>query len=120
MIYAIPTLLASTVAFTAPVHQGGAALRPFTAEVKMPALEMSINGRRSQLLNLAGAAAAIGGATAVSAAEPRSTPWSFSTFLDAVESDLIEKVSFSADGKQVLSIDKDGDRHESLILPEGA
>ena len=83
----------------------------------MPALEMSINGRRSQLLNLAGAAAAIGGATAVSAAEPRSTPWSFSTFLDAVESDLIEKVSFSADGKQILCIDKDGNRHEALILP---
>ena len=53
----------------------------------------------AQLLNLAGAAAALGTSTAVMAAEPQSTPWSFSTFLDAVESNLIEKVSFSADGK---------------------
>ena len=49
---------------------------------------------------------------------PVSTPWAYSTFLEAVETDQIEKVSFSADGKQVLSIDKDGNRHESLILPE--
>ena len=53
-----------------------------------------------------------------SAAEAKSTPWAFSTFLDAVESNQVEKVSFSPDGKQVLSIDKDGNRHESLILPE--
>merc|ERR1712087_635718 len=52
------------------------------------------------------------------AAEPRSTPWAYSTFLEAVETDQIEKVSFSADGKQVLSIDKDGNRHETLVLPE--
>merc|ERR1719333_974088 len=52
------------------------------------------------------------------AAEPRSTPWAYSTFLQAVNTDQVEKVSFSADGKQVLSIDKDGNRHETLILPE--
>uniref|UniRef100_A0A7S2ND14 AAA+ ATPase domain-containing protein n=1 Tax=Haptolina brevifila TaxID=156173 RepID=A0A7S2ND14_9EUKA len=40
-----------------------------------------------------------------------------STFLDAIDNDLIEKVSFSADGKQALAIDKDGNRHEALILP---
>merc|ERR1719313_2413388 len=39
-------------------------------------------------------------------------------FLQAVNTDQVEKVSFSADGKQVLSIDKDGNRHETLILPE--
>jgi len=86
-----------------------------------------------------------------SAAEPRSTPWAYSTFLEAIEANQIEKVSFTADGKQVprrtrsrfffsatrggrkpfvfiyfvrraaaqvLSIDKDGNRHESLVLPE--
>jgi len=37
--------------------------------------------------------------------------------VDAIDSDLIEKVSFSADGKQALAIDKDGNRHEALILP---
>merc|ERR1719440_2141178 len=54
---------------------------------------------------------------AANAAEVRSTPWAMSTFLDAIDSDLIEKVSFSADGKQALAIDKDGNRHEALILP---
>merc|ERR1719486_829610 len=49
---------------------------------------------------------------------PRPAPWAYSTFLEAIETDQIEKVSFSADGKQVLSIDRDGNRHESLILPE--
>merc|ERR1719460_400153 len=121
MIYAVPTLLASTVAFSAPTHPGGVALqRPLVVKMPaLPAIEMSLNGgRRAQLTTLAaGLAGLVGSSTAVSAAEPRSTPWSFSTFLDAVESDLIEKVSFSADGKQILCIDKDGNRHEALILP---
>merc|ERR1719484_376623 len=75
------------------------------------------DGRRAQLASAVVGFAGLMSSTAVSAAEPRSTPWSFSTFLDAVESDLIEKVSFSADGKQILCIDKDGNRHEALILP---
>jgi len=78
-----------------------------------------MNLRRQQLSSAFGAGlAAIGAASSVSAAEPRSTPWAYSTFLEAIETDQIEKVSFSADGKQVLSIDRDGNRHESLILPE--
>jgi len=75
-------------------------------------------GRRAQLGALGAGMAVLGNVAAASAAEPRSTPWAYSTFLEAVETDQIEKVSFSADGKQVLSIDKDGNRHESLILPE--
>merc|ERR1719506_850443 len=55
------------------------------------------------------------GATAVSAAD--SSPWAMSTFFDAIDNDLVEKVSFAADGKQALIIDKDGNRHETLILP---
>merc|ERR1719324_2291546 len=51
------------------------------------------------------------------AATPRSSPWSFSTFLDAIDQGLVEKVSFAPDGKQVLIIDRDGNRHEALILP---
>ena len=46
------------------------------------------------------------------------TPWAYSTFLEAIEAGQVEKVSFSADGKQALSIDRDGNRHESLILRE--
>merc|ERR1719231_2245009 len=84
----------------------------------LPEMSLASNGRRAQLGALAAGFAGLAStSTAVSAAEPRSTPWSFSTFLDAVESDLIEKVSFSADGKQILCIDKDGNRHEALILP---
>merc|ERR1719484_310192 len=75
------------------------------------------DGRRAQLASAVVGFAGLMSSSAASAAEPRSTPWSFSTFLDAVESDLIEKVSFSADGKQILCIDKDGNRHEALILP---
>merc|ERR1719201_2534829 len=117
MIYAVPTLIASVAAFSPPAHPGGVALqRPLIA--KVPSIEMSLaNGRRAQLTSLAAGLAGLVGTTAVSAAEPRSTPWSFSTFLDAIESDLGEKVSFSADGKQILCIDKDGNRHEALILP---
>jgi len=78
---------------------------------------MADDARRMQLHALAAGLTALS-AGKVLAAEPRSTPWAYSTFLEAVETDQIEKVSFSADGKQVLSIDKDGNRHESLVLPE--
>jgi len=73
--------------------------------------------RRAQLGGALAAAAAAISQKAV-AAEPRSSPWAYSTFLQSIQSDQVEKVSFSADGKQVLSIDKDGNRHETLILPE--
>mmetsp|Transcript_55943 Transcript_55943/g.102362 ORF Transcript_55943/g.102362 Transcript_55943/m.102362 type:complete len:697 (-) Transcript_55943:39-2129(-) len=74
-------------------------------------------GRRAALAaGLASLAAAT--STAVSAAEPKGTPWSTKQFLDAVENNLVEKVSFSADGRQVLCIDKDGNRHESAVLAE--
>jgi len=73
--------------------------------------------RRAQLGGVLAATTAFASQKAL-AAEPRSTPWAYSTFLQAVNTDQVEKVSFSADGKQVLSIDKDGNRHETLILPE--
>jgi len=76
------------------------------------------NTRRAQVGVLAAAVAAATSQQGALAAEPRSTPWAYSTFLEAVETDQIEKVSFAADGKQVLSIDRDGNRHETLVLPE--
>jgi hypothetical protein len=85
------------------VHRG--------APARTPALQMSA-GRRAQIGAIAAAAAAI--SQAAVAAEPRSTPWAYSTFLEAVETDQIEKVSFAADGKQCLSIDKDGNRWACL------
>merc|ERR1719343_1216513 len=78
---------------------------------------MADSSRRARLGVLATGVSALTASKAL-AAEPRSTPWAYSTFLEAVETDQIEKVSFSADGKQVLSIDKDGNRHETLVLPE--
>jgi len=82
-----------------------------------PVMEM-VPARRAQLAGLLGAT--ITGITAQGASAatgPSSTPWAYSTFLDAVEAGQIEKVSLASDGKQVLSIDKDGNRHESLLLP---
>jgi cell division protease FtsH len=73
----------------------------------------SIGGRRAAFA--AGLAGLVGSATAAKAAN---VPWSTKQFLDAVEANKVEKVSISSDGKQVLVIDSDGDRHEAIILPE--
>ena len=74
-------------------------------------------GRRAQLGALGAGLTALASSQAALAAEA-STKWAYSTFLEAVESNQVEKVSFAADGKQVLSIDRDGNRHETLVLPE--
>lgn len=75
-----------------------------------------MSARRAHLGGLAAAGLAAVSTNAVSAAEPRSTPWAYSTFLEAIETNQVEKVSFSADGKQVLSIDRDGNRCALLRL----
>jgi cell division protease FtsH len=72
--------------------------------------------RRAQLAGLFGGLTALAPVGAY-AAPPANTPWAYSTFLDAVEGDQIEKVSVAADGKQLLAIDTDGNRHETLLLP---
>jgi len=81
-----------------------------------PAMQLQA-GRRAQLAGALSAALTSATALGASAAGPSSTPWAYSTFLDAVEAGQIEKVSLASDGKQVLSIDKDGSRHETLLLP---
>merc|ERR1719174_750540 len=73
-------------------------------------------GRRAVLGSLLAAGSMASTSQAALADTPRSSPWSFSTFLDAIDQNLVEKVSFSPDGKQVLVIDRDGNRHEALIL----
>eukprot|EP00322_Chrysochromulina_rotalis_P023226 CAMPEP_0115868012 /NCGR_PEP_ID=MMETSP0287-20121206/21065_1 /TAXON_ID=412157 /ORGANISM="Chrysochromulina rotalis, Strain UIO044" /LENGTH=670 /DNA_ID=CAMNT_0003322637 /DNA_START=38 /DNA_END=2050 /DNA_ORIENTATION=- len=110
--------LASSTAFTG----AGPALvapRPQVSFGSRPVLDIEMSSaRRAHLGALATGLTSLGAlSTAANAAEVRSTPWAMSTFLDAIDSDLIEKVSFSADGKQALAIDKDGNRHEALILP---
>merc|ERR1719446_1875009 len=37
--------------------------------------------------------------------------WIYSKFLDAVEKDKVEKVTFSPDGKKAVATDDDGDRY---------
>ena len=74
-------------------------------------------GRRAQLGALGAGLTALASSQAALAAEA-STKWAYSTFLEAVETNQVEKVSFAADGKQVLSVDRDGKRHETLVLPE--
>merc|ERR1719486_564978 len=40
-----------------------------------------------------------------------------SSFLEAVDTNLIERVSLQSDGKALLAIDKDGNRRSVRILP---
>jgi len=109
-------MCASVDAFTMHVQPARPVLRGASPEQPQPT--MSIGGRRAQLGALGAGLAALTTASTAAVAESRSTPWAYSTFLEAVESDQVEKVSFAADGKQVLSIDRDGNRHETLVLPE--
>eukprot|EP00189_Rhodosorus_marinus_P013353 CAMPEP_0184747374 /NCGR_PEP_ID=MMETSP0315-20130426/10510_1 /TAXON_ID=101924 /ORGANISM="Rhodosorus marinus, Strain UTEX LB 2760" /LENGTH=206 /DNA_ID=CAMNT_0027220411 /DNA_START=51 /DNA_END=668 /DNA_ORIENTATION=- len=43
--------------------------------------------------------------------------WRYSKFIDAVEKDQVEKVTFSADGQRLLAIDVDGNRFRLDALP---
>jgi len=90
-----------------------AALRPAKVRLATPAM----NARRQHLGAALGALGALASVPAARADSPAS-PWAYSTFLDAIEAGQVEKVSFAADGKQALAIDKDGNRHEALVLPE--
>jgi len=49
-----------------------------------------------------------------------SGPWSTKEFLDKLDSGNIERVVFTGDGKQIVALDTDGDRHKTLILPDQA
>ena len=86
--------------------------RGFDARAIAPVM---MANRRAQLASLAaGLPMLAGAASAVSAAD--ATPWAMSTFLDAIDNDLVEKVSFAADGKQALIIDKDGNPRGTRIF----
>merc|ERR1719420_2570142 len=60
------------------------------------------SSRGALLGSLAAGLALSTNAQSAMADTPRSSPWSFSTFLDAIEQDLVD--------------DRDGNRHEALIL----
>mmetsp|Transcript_50517 Transcript_50517/g.109527 ORF Transcript_50517/g.109527 Transcript_50517/m.109527 type:complete len:676 (+) Transcript_50517:62-2089(+) len=112
---AVACLLGGASGYEMPVMRPNVVVRHSAISRTQPAMSLD-SSRRAQLGALAAGFAAV--SSSAVAAEPRSTPWAYSTFLEAVETDQIEKVSFAADGKQVLSIDRDGNRHETLVLPE--
>ena len=108
-------LLVSPAALVVPAGRAG-----FGAAAAARAARplMGVDGaRRAQLGALGAGLTALASSQAASAASA-STPWAYSTFLEAVQTGQVEKVSFAADGKQVLAIDRDGNRHETLVLPE--
>jgi len=43
--------------------------------------------------------------------------WRYSEFMSAVESDKVEKVTFSADGRRILAVDTDGNRYKLDAVP---
>merc|ERR1719487_55416 len=74
-------------------------------------------GRRAFLersFGAAGAAALLGATPAFAAQE---APMELSSFLEAVDTDLIERVSIQQDGRALVAIDKDGNRRSVQILP---
>jgi len=75
------------------------------------------DGRRAAL---GGLATAVGGAL-VGAASPalaaNTSPWGLSEFMKKVDKDEVEKVIFSENGRELLALDSDGDRHAVEILP---
>lgn len=56
-------------------------------------------------------------ATAPSAASNTVEDWRYSEFIQAVENDHVEKVTFSSDGQRLLAVDTDGNRFKLDALP---
>ena len=71
--------------------------------------------RAGALSTLISGAALVGAAGAAVAAPP--SPWGLSEFLTKVDKDEVEKVIFGENGKELLALDADGDRHSVEILP---
>merc|ERR1719421_2777970 len=76
-----------------------------------------VSSRRDILAGLTAASIIV---DAMGPAYAESGPWSTKQFLDNLEKGKIERVVFSADGRQIIATDLEGDRHGTLILPEQA
>merc|ERR1719478_614850 len=74
-------------------------------------------GRRAFLERSFGAAGAAALLSATPALAAQEAPMELSSFLEAVDTNLIERVSLQSDGKALLAIDKDGNRRSVRILP---
>jgi hypothetical protein len=74
-------------------------------------------GRKAFLEKSFGAAGAAALLSATPALAAQESPMELSSFLEAVDSDLIERVSIQQDSKALTAIDKDGNRRAVRILP---
>jgi len=65
---------------------------------------------------LAAASMATGAAMVARPALAAPSPWATSTFFDALDQGLVEKVSIAPSGSELLAIDNDGNRHDVKLL----
>ncbi|KAH8062642.1 metalloendopeptidase [Aureococcus anophagefferens] len=118
----LKAIAASALVGSIEVHAfiAKAPLKPFSAPPRASARKstaMSAVSRR-------GAAGALGSSLVAAAATlPGSAlaapvgPWALSEFLDAVEKDSVERVTFDDAGRALVAVDADGGRHRVEILP---
>ena len=118
----LKAIAASALVGSIEVHAfiAKAPLKPFSAPPRASArksTEMSAVSRR-------GVAGALGSSLVAAAATlPGSAlaapvgPWALSEFLDAVEKDSVERVTFDDAGRALVAVDADGGRHRVEILP---
>ena len=62
-------------------------------------------------------AAGVLGAGAGAASAAPVTPWALSEFMDAVDKDGVERVTFDDAGKALVAVDSDGGRHRVEVIP---
>jgi cell division protease FtsH len=79
--------------------------------------ESSVASRR--FISGLGSLAVLGASTSAALAAT-AEPWPTKKFYDELQKGNIERVTIAADGKQVVCVDTDGNRHESLILADQA
>ncbi|KAJ8603545.1 hypothetical protein CTAYLR_004889 [Chrysophaeum taylorii] len=71
---------------------------------------------KASSLQKAGAAAFLAASIAAPAVAAPVGPWALSEFLDAVEKDQVERVTFDDAGRALVAVDSDGGRHRVEIL----
>merc|ERR1719502_2570197 len=73
--------------------------------------------RASRAAALGGLALGALGASAPAARAAPVTPWALSEFMDAVDKDGVERVTFDDAGKALVAVDSDGGRHRVEVIP---
>ena len=100
-------------AFLAKAPRGFAAPRARVHARQATRMSAQSTTRRS----LAGAMGVMAASLATSASAAPVGPWALSEFLDAVEKDSVERVTFDDAGKALVAVDADGGRNRVEILP---